>query len=200
MGSEDAEELLQDAMVSAAQMLDSLEDRGKEVSPGNIAYYYVVKNMKSGRRSQSASRSDVLGQATMLDGKSCALSLEEPVGLCPETGEMAALGDLLDGTHEDPASATARNIDWAEFLDGHEGRYTAMVQCAVSGQPAYSLKKKLRVGDSSPSAYKRNLAADIREVMGEDVLSEVCRKPQWQGGIEAEHERSRCRHERRVGH
>lgn len=198
MGSEDAEELLQDAMVAAAQMLDSLEARGKEVSPGNVAYY-VVKNMKSGRRSQSANRTDALSPGAMLDGKSCALSLEEAVGLCAETGETIALGDLLAGAHEDPASAAARNIDWAEFLNEHDDRYTAMVRCAVSGQPMNKLKRKFRVSDSTLSTFKRNLAADIRETMGADVMEVVCRRPCWQAGIDAEWERQRCHHERRAG-
>ena len=159
--------------------------------------YYVVKNMKSGRRSQSVSRSDVLGPATMLDGKSLALSLEEPVGLCSETGETVALGDLLAGTHEDPSMAAARNIDWADFLDGHDDRYIALVQCAVAGQPANSLKKKLRVSDSTLSTFKHNLASDIRDTMGTDVLDAVCRRPRWQADVEGEQERMRCRHQRR---
>ena len=196
VGSEDVEELLQDAMVAAAQMLDSLEARGKEVSPGNVAYY-VVNNMKSGRRSQSANRTDVLSAGAMLDGRSLALSLEEAVGLCSETGETVALGDLLAGTHEDPASVAARNIDWAEFLDEHDDRYTAMVRCAVSGQPMNKLKKKFRVGDSTLSMFKRNLATDIQESMGADVLETVCRRPRWQADVEGEQERMRCRHEQR---
>ena len=72
-GSEDAEELLQDAMTLAAQMLHALEARGKERSrPGNVCYY-VALLMKSGRRSQSANRTDALSPGAMLDGKSCAL-------------------------------------------------------------------------------------------------------------------------------
>ena len=138
VGSEDAEELLQDGLTMAAQLLHAVEVRGKQVTAGNIAYY-VILHLKSGRRSQSASRSDVLNPATMLDSKSLALSLEEPVGLNPDTGETVALGEMLAGTHEDPATTAARNIDWAEFLDGHDERYTTLVQCAVSGQPANSL-------------------------------------------------------------
>ena len=133
----------------------------------------------------------------MLDGKSRALSLEEPVGLNQETGETVALGDLLAGTHEDPASAAARNIDWAEFLDGHDDRYAAMVQCAIAGRPMNDLKRKFRVSDSSLSTYRRNLATDIREMMGADVLEMVCRRPRWQANVEVEYERTRCRHERR---
>ena len=38
VGSEDTEELLQDALALAAKMLHDLEERGKEVTPGNVAY------------------------------------------------------------------------------------------------------------------------------------------------------------------
>ena len=195
-GSEDAEELLQDALAMAAQMLHALEARDKEVTVGNICYY-VTLLMKSGRRSQSANRTDVLSPGAKLDGKSCALSLEEAVGLCSETGEAVALGDLLAGTHEDPASAAARNLDWAEFLDGHDTRYTAMVRCAVSGQPMNSLGGKPGASNSALSSRKRQLAGDIREFMGADVLRQVCQRPRWQADVEGEQEQMRCRHDRR---
>lgn len=73
VGAEDAEELLQDAMTIAAQMLHRVEETGKKVTPGNIAYY-VILHMKSGRRSQSATRTDVMAPGTQLDDKSCVLS------------------------------------------------------------------------------------------------------------------------------
>ena len=153
--------------------------------------------MKSGRRSQSANRTDVLSPGTMLDGKSVALSLEEAVGLCSETGETMALGDLLAGTHEDPASAAARNLDWAEFLEGHDGCYAAMVRCAATGQPMNRLGGKPGASNSALSSRKRQLAGDLREYMGEEVLREVCQRPRWQADVEGEQERMRCRHERR---
>ena len=37
VGAEDAEELVQDGIMIAAQMLDSVERRGRTVTPGNIA-------------------------------------------------------------------------------------------------------------------------------------------------------------------
>ena len=50
VGAEDSEELVQDAITVAAQMLQRVEACGKQVTPGNIAYY-VLLHMKSGRRS-----------------------------------------------------------------------------------------------------------------------------------------------------
>jgi hypothetical protein len=50
VGSEDAEELIQDGTAIAALMLHSVELAGKSVTPGNIAYY-TLQHLKSGRRS-----------------------------------------------------------------------------------------------------------------------------------------------------
>ena len=140
----------------AAQMLHTLEARGKTVTVGNVCYY-VTLLMKSGRRSQSANRTDVPSRAP------CSM---------------------------------ARNIDWAEFLDGHDDRYAAMVRCAVSGQPMNSLGGKAEASNSALSSRKRQLAGDIREFMGTEVMQEVCQRPRWQADVEGEQERVRCRHER----
>ena len=63
----------------AAQMLDGLEQRGKQVTPGNVAYYTIL-HLKSGRRSYSGGRTDVMGSSTQLDHSAMVLSLEEEVG------------------------------------------------------------------------------------------------------------------------
>ena len=50
IGSEDAEELIQDSFCMAAKLLDNAEKANKTVTPGNISYYTIL-HMKSGRRS-----------------------------------------------------------------------------------------------------------------------------------------------------
>ena len=60
VGAEDDEELLQDGLAMAAHMLHNLEERGKEVTPGNVAYYTLL-HLKSGRRSYSTGHTDVMG-------------------------------------------------------------------------------------------------------------------------------------------
>jgi hypothetical protein len=195
LGGEDIEELIQDATAHAALLLHRAEESGKEVSCGNIAYYALL-HTRSGRRSTGGSRTDAMAPGTQLDGNSCLLSFEEPVGFDPETGEAVVLGEMLADNDADPSVAAARNIDWAEFLGGHNRRYTSMVMTAVNGKPLRSLKKKFRVSDSGISGLKHRLAADVREVMGEDVLDEVCRKPRWHGSLVVEHEKAACRAER----
>jgi len=104
-----------------------------------------------------------------------------------------ALGDILAGDDVDPSVAAARNIDWEEFLGGHDRRYTSMVMSTVNGKPLRGLKRRFRLSDSGISGLKHRLAADVREIMGEDVLDEVCRKPRWHGSLAVEHEKAACR-------
>src|SRR4051812_11350644 len=59
VGCEDTEELYQDGLAMAAKMLHDLEQRGKQVTPGNICYY-VTLHLKSGRRSHGSGRTDAL--------------------------------------------------------------------------------------------------------------------------------------------
>ncbi|MCX6979999.1 MAG: hypothetical protein NTV08_04500 [Verrucomicrobia bacterium] len=73
--AEDTEELVQDAITFAAQMLHRVEQTGRKFTPDNIAYYAVL-HMRSGRRSQSANRTDTMAPGT--------------------------LGELLASDHEDP--------------------------------------------------------------------------------------------------
>ena len=62
VGTEDAEELVQDGIAMAAHMLHHLEIKGKKVTPGNVAYYCLL-HLKSGRRSHSAGRTDIMDAA-----------------------------------------------------------------------------------------------------------------------------------------
>jgi hypothetical protein len=76
-------------MAMAAQMLDGLEQRGKQVTPGNVAYYTIL-HLKSGRRSYSGGRTDVMGSSTQLDHSAMVLSLvqKETLRLCRRTPEV----------------------------------------------------------------------------------------------------------------
>jgi len=103
VGAEDAEELLQDAITIAAQMLHRVELSGKQFTAGNIAYYTIL-HLRSGRRSQGSSRVDTMGIGTQLDGKSSVLSFEEEVGYDPELDEPITLEQLLASDHEDVAN------------------------------------------------------------------------------------------------
>ena len=79
VGAEDDEEIFQDGLCMAAKLMDGLEKRGKQVTPGNVAYYTLL-HLKSGRRSYSTGHTDVMGSATQIAHNSMVLSMEEEVG------------------------------------------------------------------------------------------------------------------------
>ena len=93
IGSEDAEELVQDGTLIAAQMIHNAEQAGKKVvrnpgasrrgarkirtiSAGNMAYYTIQK-LKCGRRSTGSSTVDVYGSGTQINGTTRLTSLDE---------------------------------------------------------------------------------------------------------------------------
>jgi hypothetical protein len=198
VGAEDAEELLQDALTVAAKMLHDLEQRGKEVTPGNIAYYTIL-HMRSGRRSYSAGRTDVMHPGTQLDSLSSVLSFEEPAGYDPETDEEIPLGDMLAGSEDDPAGAAARAMDWEDFLDTHNPRYGAMVSDFAQGKRAKDTAARFGFSNSWAHDLKEKLAGDLREYFGDDAIADSIQAPSWRGNITVDHEKAACRAERRRG-
>ena len=198
IGAEDPEELVQDAIVVAAQMLHSVEAAGKTVTAGNIAYYTIL-HMKAGRRSQNRSRADVMAPGTQLDGKSCMLSFEEVVGFNEELGEPITLGELLTTEDADPAMTAGRNLDWTDFMDTHDHRFEAIIDATATGQTMEPVARRYGCSLSTISTLKRRLSAELQETFGEDILLEVARRPEWQSSMKVEREKMACRADRRRG-
>lgn len=196
VGAEDHEELVQDCIAMAAQLLHRVEEVGKVVTPGNIAYYAIL-HCKSGRRSYSANRTDAMAPGTQLDSTSTVLSLEEEVGYDPELDEPVTLGQLLAAEHEDPSMAAARNADWDEFLESHDYRYVLILKGMIEGRTAKD------TAAANGKAYKAiywlqdELAREVREFMGEEAVADSVRVPSWRGNTMADRERASCRADRR---
>jgi hypothetical protein len=196
VGAEDTEELVQDAIVIAAQMLHRVEQSGKKFTPGNIAYYALL-HMRSGRRSQGSSRIDTMAQGTQLDAKSTVLSFEEEVGYDPELDAPITLGDLLASEHEDPAMEAARNVDWELFLATHDYRYGIMIKGMAEGR---SLKATAEASEHlymSLYGLKEQMAADVKEYLGDEAIAESVRTPRWKASINRDREKTACRADRR---
>ena len=196
VGAEDDEELVQDAITIAAQMLHRVEECGKKVTPGNIAYY-VLLHMKSGRRSHTAGRTDAMTAATQLDLKSCVLSMEDEVGYDPELDEAITLGSLLASEHEDPGLAASRNVDWDTFLATHDYRYGVIVMGIIEGQSLSKTSRKSGEGYWQLTQAKLKLADDLREFMGASAIDDALRVPAWRASLMVDKEKMACRADRR---
>jgi hypothetical protein len=195
VGSEDAEELIQDATCMAAKMLDRTERQGKTVTPGNIAYYTIL-HMKSGRRSIGSSNSDVLGTGTQLNGRSLTTSFDEPVHEESELGEEFTVNDVLSLDDEDPAQKACRKIDWEFFLAGLTEREKSVVEFLLAGRNMSELARNLGLDRSTIQYFKNRLADKILDYMGHDILLEIRKIPGWKNNLNANRERLACRYER----
>jgi hypothetical protein len=194
VGCEDAEELVQDALCVAAKMLHNVEAAGKKVTPGNIAYYSIL-HMRSGRRSQSCSRADVMSTGTILDDKSSVMSVEEEIGWDEEIGEPITLGEMLGSHHEDPAMAAARDLDWEEFLDSRDYRYGMIVAGLAEGKALKDTVKRL--GYSRLYQLKQRLAAELRDYMGQEAIADATEVPAWRASLKVNSEKAACLADRR---
>ena len=110
IGSEDHEELVQDATCLAARIMHNGEAKGKRI-PHQSAAYYAIQHCKSGRRAVGHSAVDVHGSACQLQGHSRLAFLEEVVAIDEITGGEVLLSDVLSNDQEDPATKAARKMD-----------------------------------------------------------------------------------------
>jgi len=196
VGAEDDEELLQDGLAMAAHMLDGLEKRGKEVTPGNVAYYTIL-HLKSGRRSYSTGHTDVMGSATQIGHNSMVLSMEEEVGFDEELGEAVRLEDMLTCSKDDPSMAGARNIDWESFISSHDVRYLCIIHDMASGRTMLDTAKACRMTYHDIREIREMLVEDLEEWMGPTAIADAARVPSWRGNILVDREKTACRADRR---
>ena len=198
VGCEDAQELVQDGTAMAARMLDSAERAGKQVTPGNIAYY-AIQHLKSGRRSTGSTVVDVLGTGTQLSGHTRLTSFEEPAAVCEETGgEIFQFHDVLSNGQEDPSMAVARKMDWDSFCAGLSKREITLIHFLSQGQSLRDVAASFHVCDSTIQTTKRKLASAILEFMGADIIVQVQKQPDWRNGVHATREKMACRGERQA--
>ena len=197
IGSEDAQELIQDATAIAARILHNAEAKGKKVASSSVAYY-SIQHCRSGRRSVGNSCSDVHGSGTQITGRSRLKSLDETVAIDEESGgEILEFHDILSNDAEDPSMAAARNLDWQSFCAGLSKRERTMVVFVAEGKTLRDAAHVLKVSDSTMQNSKRNLGVKILEFMGLDILVQVQRLPGWKKDLEATREKMACRIERR---
>lgn len=187
VGADDPEELYQDGLAIAAQMLVSAGRRGKAVTAPSIAWY-ATRHLLCGRRSTSAGRMDVMSPAAQLDGHSRLTSMDAEVDF-PETGEATSLGDLLAWDSDDPSAAAARNLDWEEFLADGDALSRRLVATLARGDGLRALRSETGLSDSGLSGRKRQLGERLLAHFGASslagCLAEATRPPQWMADVMA---------------
>jgi hypothetical protein len=193
-GGEDDAELLQDGLVIALGLLHSAEAKGKQVSPGNLAYY-TLKHLRAGRRSTGFRKNDTLHPASKL--KHCRVySMEGSVAT--EDDEEVAFSDILASATDDPAVEAGRRLDWHGLLHKLDDVAKAILRALADGSELTRLVSPLKLSRSALQSRKERLAMRIRECLGEDILREVQEPPGWRNCLEATREKLVCRWERQA--
>ncbi len=193
VGSEDTEELVQDALALAARFIESAEQNNRPVIPSSFAYY-AIQRLKSGRRSANHPGADAMSpQAQIQSGVGLDSMDAQPDG---DHGENPGLSlhELLDAPGEDPAAIACRQTDWTELLEGMSRKRRSLVRDIAEGFSGREIANRLRVSPPRIVQLKREIAADIEDDWGEGVLDEAGRKPQWMNGITARRERTAYRY------
>ena len=196
-GSEDDEEIVQDATLMAARLMDSAEKAGHPITAGN-ATYYAVKAARSGRRSNYTGRGDVMSPGCQIAGRARLEALDAEIEL--DDGMCASLHDLVapfgENEHEsDPAEEGARNLDWAAFLAAHPPRHRAAIVVLAQGGTMREACRRCGLRDTAAHLLKRKIAADLLAFFGEEVIRRLLGgiRPGWEADL-------RCVRERHLGH
>ena len=198
VGAEDAEEVLQDATLMAARLLASARANGKQVTPGNIAYYTML-HVRCGRRSHSAGRSDVMGSRTQIVGNSRVTSLAAPIPAEEQSlDEPMTLGDVLASDAEDPSETAARNLDWQALVATLDEKALAVLHCMADDVRLQEVATRHGVCRSTVQSWRNQLTELVRAFMGEDVLRLIQRTPRWRENLFALREQVACRMDRRT--
>ena len=198
VGAEDHAELIQDATVMAAQMIDRVEAQGKlgKVTASNIAYY-TIQHLKCGRRANGSSRIDVHGTGTQLDGCTELHSLNEVVAQSENGFEIFELQDVLSTDREDPATKAARKLDWEAFMQSLSKLELLVVEFLSAGKTLSAAARKARVNYSTIQSYRNKIAAKLIDAMGADILKDIAQSPKWKIALNCERELMACRADRR---
>ena len=196
IGSEDDEEIVQDATLVAARMMDSAEKAGQKFSGGNIAYY-AARAARSGRRSYYSGRCDVMSPGCQIDGRTRHEWLDDEIEL--ENGEPGDVGTLHDivvpfdyqGHESDPSEEAARNLDWDMFLASHPPRHRTAILVLVEGGTMREAGKRCGLKDSAAANLRRRIADDLIEFFGLDVIRRLLggKRPDWESNLRMTRER-----------
>ncbi len=195
VGPDDLGELVQDTIATAAQLLHSVETRGKKVTAGNISYY-AVRLTREGRRSTGFKKTDPLHPAAQIAGRSRVVSLEEPLGGEIEDQETLCLHDVLAAPDEDPSMAATRRLDWTGLVESLDTANREILCRLLEGADLGKLLPKLKCSRHALQRDKQRLAASIRERLGPDILDQVQALPRWRDNLSAKQEKFVCRYER----
>lgn len=191
---EDVEEIVADALASAANMAESVERSGR-IPIGKSVAFYAIQRAKVGRRSGYAGQMDAMSARARLGGNVSMVDLDQEIGDSGDEG--SSLHEVIDSNSEDPAQLVARKMDREELMGTLSQRERDIVDGLASGKPLNILANKYGISAARICQATRLLAQKIRTHWGACALADALTSPSWKrGDLRAIRETAACRHER----
>ena len=191
-GGEDREDVLQDATLQAARMMDSAEKAGRNFTAGNIAYY-ATRAARSGRRSGYSGKTDAMSPRCQIHGLLRLDALDADVEF--ESGDPGTFHDVIPfdfgGCELDPSEEAGRNLDWEAFLAASPPRYRTAIAVLEAGGTMREAGRHCGIGDSAALSLRRRIAADLLAFFGQDVIRRLLggTRPAWEACLRAAREK-----------
>ncbi len=189
-GCEDAEELVQDTIATAAEMLDSVEKAGKRPIPRSIAFY-SIQRAKSGRRAYQCSRNDVLSPVFRSAHEDSISYMDAPLS---EDAEHMTMHDCIAQRRESPDEEALRRIDWEELMESLSGRDQRILDDTATGRQVKATAEDLAVSPARVVQLKRELGSRIKAFMGDGILKDITAESPWERDLRCIREQSESRY------
>ena len=178
--SEDSEELVQDTIATAAEMLQSLEKAGRKIPARSVAFY-SIQRAKSGRRAYQSGASDPLSPVFRTRNTSAIVPIDAPISSAGEGSRT--MQDFIASGIEDPSETALRRIDWESFLGTLASRERQILSCIADGWRNMDIAKRFNVTPARITQLKREIASRIKQFMGADILNEISAESLWERDI-----------------
>lgn len=186
MPSESADDIYQDTVAMAFQLLRAYEAKGRDI-PGEVVAFYAMQRAKCGRRSTGRTTADVYGGEAQLSGKS-TLAHEALVEDATGKVDMIPIADTLVSS-ADVARTVATRMDWSALWQVLTPRERAVVQGFAANHSKLATCAAARVHATRHAAIRRRVARKILAAWGPDVLADLARRSLWQCEVEQMHYR-----------
>jgi hypothetical protein len=95
--------------------------------------------------------------------------------------------------------AAGRNVDWEEFLAGHDCRYLCIICDTASGRTMLETARACGMTYPGIREVRARLVKDLEEFMGPSAIADATQVPAWRGNILVDREKVACRADRRRG-
>ena len=127
---------------------------------------------------------------TQFHGKCVVESLNEiePSDRDDDGGNFS-LAEMVSRDSEDPATISARELDWGKFLETQDECGKTLVMCAAEAHHMSAVDKQCGVSPHVVQQRRNRLVSDLREFFGDNILAEVARVPGWMSNLMVTRER-----------